>query len=325
VLDLAYILRRAWQIPWNHRLLWLFGACVGMGAAAGRAGLGNRGVGAQVMPDPPAFLVYVMPGTFVVSRHPLVIGGIVMLAAEMALGLWWLESLGRVGLVHQAGQVEDIGVAKWKSAWLACRRWVWEVFALRLLLAVPVVIIAGLGLVPALGSALYVSRLYGQAAPASLRPLLAPLVLACISPTVCLGMLLSIPANILLRLAVRVCILEGLSWRESAARAWAILRQRPAWVILLWIIQAAITMLVVVVVGAPLVLLTIASSSVALALGLISPTLRLAVSLLSAFMIWVASVVVHGVLEAHLSTMWTVAFREMEGLGLVSGAGQATG
>ena len=133
-------------------------------------------------------------------------------------------------------------------------------------------------------------------------------------------MLASIPLNVLLRLAVRARVIEGLGVRESMRRAWATARQHWGVVIVLWLVQVAGTVAALAVLGLPLLVGAVALSAAAIAVGLVSFLWSIGLTALVGLIGWLAGGAVGGVIETFVSAMWTLAYREMHGLGLTGEA-----
>ncbi len=159
----------------------------------------------------------------------------------------------------------------------------------------------------------------GQERPAVVIPGILGIELAlfgCLLPAVCLSVLLSVPFGLLQRVVVRACILEGLGVRGSIGRAWRMLRDYLGAMALVWLILVSVSIGVMLVILLPLALVAIALLTTALLTALVSPLLFAALVLLIGVLAWLVGAAVNGVVETFSSATWTLAYRELTGLGL---------
>jgi hypothetical protein len=312
-MDVGYILRRAWSITWRHKALWLFGFLVGLGTASTRFGMASVRWD-LVVEELPA---QVQGPVLDFVNSPYVVIAVVLLAVlELAagVGLMLLNGLGRAGLVHQARAAEEYGVTVLKGGWLAGKRHIRSVFVIRLLLGLPTGIVILAGALPSMVT-LFLS--IGQESDLAMVGGLGAgfLRLTCGAPAWFVAALLSLPLGLLQRLAVRACVLEDLDARGSLMLAWEMLREHPGKIALVWFILFGVSAGVLLLLGVPLgaawlLLLTVARLTL-----LASPLLSVALTLLVGLLAWLVSIFVVGVAETFSSTTWTLAYRELTGMG----------
>ena len=314
-MDLGYVFRRAWQITWRHRLLWLFGFLVGLGTASVRLSVSVSRWNQPARGLPPE--VQRAIANFLDSPYRIpVLAALVLLALAIGVGLALLNALGRAALVDQVRAAEDRGAVNLRDGWQAGRRHLWPVFLIRLLLGLPAIVVALAGALPTITSALLIA---GQERPEVVIPgILAAefTLLACLAPAICLAVLLSIPLGVLQRLAVRACVLEGLDVRGSITHAWAMLREHLGPLALVWVILLTIGICAAIVIGLPLVLAMIPLLATALLTAFISPLLFIALALSVELLAWLVGAASGGVVETFFSAVWTLAHRDLTGLGL---------
>jgi hypothetical protein len=313
-MELGYILRRAWRITWEHRLLWIFGCLVSLGVMGARLGVSGSQWELAVQELPPEVQ---QPITAFLGGPYFATAAVVftVLGFAAGVGLSLVSSLGRVGLVSQTRAAEDYGVIVLKGGWLAAKRHFWRVFVIRLLLGLPVGVVTLLGLLPAI-----VARLYfvNQEQPeiAILSGLTEGLLsVTCFAPAACLSVLFSIPIGVMQRLAVRACVLENLGVRASIARAWEMLRENLGGLTLMWLALLGIGIAAVLVILLPLALLWVLLWAVARLTVYYSSLLSLALTLAVGLLMWLAGVVGGGVAETFFSATWTLAYRDLTGIG----------
>ena len=317
MVDLGYILRRAWEIPWRHKTLWLFGLAVGLGTTGLRVSLGRRSLWEQAARELPAEYGRAIAGFLSGPFFIVVAASLALLAVAAAIGLALLGAWGRGALVDQVRVAEEHGRANLQAGWLAGRSNLRSVFLLRLLLGLPVSAITVAGAIPSLAgllSSLPGARMPERAIGGIVWTALG--LLACLVPAVCLAVLLSVPLNVLLRLAVRACVLEGRGVRGSIGRAWGLLREHVGLMALLWLLQFVATVVAIIVLGLPLVLVALTLMTAALLAGLFSSLLFVALTPVVGLMVWLVGAMATGAVETCVSTGWTLAYRELAGLGL---------
>lgn len=313
-MELGYILRRAWRITWEHKLLWLFGILVSMGMVGMRLGLSSAQWEAAVQELPPSVqqpIVDFVSGPYAAA----VTVALTVLGFIVGFGLSLLSVLGRVGLVHQVRAVEEYGVAVLKGGWLAGKQYLWQVFFVRLLLALPAGIVVFVGALPAavawflaVGQEQLEAQVFGVLTTGALG-------FICLVPALFLSLLLSIPISVLQRLAVRACVLEKLGVRASIFRAWGVLHENLGWLVLVWLILSLISAGVVIVVGLPLAVMWWLLFSTAWLAFFFSPLFSVVLVLLLGLAAWLVASAIGSVLETFSSATWTLAYRELTGMG----------
>jgi hypothetical protein len=312
-MDVHYILRRAWPITWHHKGLWLFGFLVGFGTASTRLGMVRVQWDLVIAELPPEIQAPVVE--FIDSPYVAVaVIVLVVLGLAVSAGLMLLNTLGRIGLVHQARAAEEYGVIVLKGGWQAGKQYLWRVFAIRLLLVLPMGVLIAAGALPSIVTKCVTAgqdpevAILGNLGVEAFR-------LICDAPAWCGAALLSIPLGLLQRLAVRACVLENLDARGSLSRAWEMLREHLGEVVLAWIILFAIGACVLLVLGLPLGATWLILLSIARLAVFASPLLSVASTLLVGVLTWLVLVFIVGVAETFSSAAWTLAYRDLTGMG----------
>ncbi len=314
-MDLAYVLRRAWEITRRHKPLWLFGFLVSLGTASSRfSSSGTRWE--QVARELPPEMQPAVSDFLASPYFTVLVVFLVLLGLAIGVGLTLLSTLGRAALVDQTQAAEDRGAVSLRDGWQAGRRHLWPVFVIRLLLGLPAAVVTLAGALPVLGMGLLLA---GQEQPEVVVPgvLATELALfACFVPAVCLAVLFSAPFSLLQRLAVRACVLQGYGVRQSIARAWAMLREHLGMLALVWLILLGVSIGVMLVIFLPLALIAMALVTAALLTRLVSPLLFAALVLLIGVLAWLVGAAVNSVVETFSSAVWTLTYRDLVGLGL---------
>jgi hypothetical protein len=315
-MDLGYVIRRAWQITWQHKALWLFGFLVGLELAMVGARLGVSGIQweravQELPPDVQRPTVDFLDSSYVgVAAAAFAVVGFLI-----SVGLALLGALGRTALVNQVRSAEDYDVVILKGGWRAGKRHLWRVFFIRLLLGLPVAVVTLTSVLPIVATRLLTAG--HERLEVVLVGVLAIqfLSLACFAPALCLVALLSIPLGVLRRLSVRACVLEGLGVRGSITRAWVMLREYVGALALTWLALTGIGIGVILLIGLPLVLLVVSLLTVVWLILFISPLLSVALVLVIGLLTWLVVTAAGGVVETFFSAAWTLAYRELIGMG----------
>jgi len=314
-MDLGYILRRMWQITWRHKHLWLFGFLVCLGTMATRLSM-SAGRWEQPVPGLPPEVQRAVADFTGSPYFVLVVVALALLALAIGVGLALLNALGRAALVDQVRAAEDSGAGSVREGWQAGKRHLWSIFLIRLLLRLPVAVVVLAGALPIIGTAFLIA---GQERPEVVIPGILTIEVAifgCLAPAICLAVLLSIPLSVLQRLAIRACVLERLDVRAGLARAWAMVRERPGPLTVVWAILFGIGICAVVLIGLPLVLIVASLLAAALLTVFVSPLLFVALTLAVELLAWLVAAAAGGVVEAILSAAWTLVYRDLTGMGL---------
>ena len=315
-MDLGYVLRRAWEVTWRHKVLWFFGFLVSLGIAGRRVGIGSGGRWGWPVRELPPEVQRAIADLLSSSTFTVVIVALVLLALAVGIGLALLGALGRAALVDQVQAAEEQGVVSLGAGWQVGRQHLWMVFLIRLVLGLPAGVVASIGVLPVAGTGLMIVR-HTRPEVAIPGVLAMPVVLlACLLPAVCVAALLSVPFGVLRRLAVRACVLEGCGVRQSIVRAWAMLREQVGPLALVWLILFGTGIGVTIVVALPLALVALSVVAVALLAVFVSPILPVALVLIGGLLIWLVGAACNSVAETFGSAVWTLAYRELIGLGL---------
>jgi hypothetical protein len=315
-MDFGYVLRRAGRITWQHKPLWLFGFLVSLGVVGTQLGTNvsrwEQPVRQLLREAHRTIADYISATPFTVITIALVL--VVLLA--LGFGLALLSAAGRAALVSQVRTAEDRGAVELSAGWQAGRETLRPVFFIRVLLGLPTAIVMLMGALPLIGASLLVI-LADQPEIVIPGALSVPVVIyACLFPATCLAILFSVPLNLLKRLAIRACVLEGLDVHAGIARAWEMLREHLGTLTLVWLILLGVGIGVVLLVGLPLALLMLGLMTLVAMLVLFSPLASSALTILVWLLAWLVGAAVGSVVETFFSATWTLAYRELTGLGL---------
>ncbi len=296
-MDFEKVLRRAWNIVWEHKFLIVLGILVALGSGGGinsSAGGGRGGFDFDqpgqnwVSPTPPAGgEMPEMPelpdlgqiGLPAVNIFlVLLLGGFVLL---LGVAVWVVSTIARGGLIAGASAIDAGGTSSFSAAWQAGWQKGWRLLGISLLPAVPGFFLALAGLFSLAVSA-GAGGIFGTEAGIGTLAGMGWLL----TSITCLALPIMMILSLLQTFANRACMLEDVGVLAAYSRGLNVLFENIGQAILLFIIQVAI--------------------NIGIGLVLILPGL---VMLLCCFL-WPVLILIQGVIAAYFSTLWTLAWRE---------------
>lgn len=301
-MDYRYLLRRALQIGWRHKGLWLFGLIASLNFHIPLSGLEGL---------PPSLRGRI--AAHIPTAATLLPSALSLLELALNLALLALNALGHAALVEQVNHTESGGRPSLRAGWQAGRQRVRPAFLILLLLNLPVMAITALGALPVQILPYFLERGLGPVPYPADTVMRVSALLLCLVPALTLALLLGIPLRALARLAVRACVLEGHPVRESLTRAWGLARWNLGSVALLWLILAVVTVGIALAAGLPLGLLALVfvpliSLSASASWGWVALDVV-------ALLFWLAGMLITATVETFFSAVWTLAYRQWAGLG----------
>jgi len=116
--------------------------------------------------------------------------------------------------------------------------------------------------------------------------------------------------------SIRACVLEGRPLGESFRRGWSVLTDNLGAIALLWLILVGIGIGVALVVGLPLAMVSFVVLVPVLLTTIFSSILAVALMFVVSLVVWLIGAAIRSVAETFTSATWTLAYRELTGLGL---------
>lgn len=297
-MEFGKILSRAWQITWRWKVLWLFGFLVSLGQGSP----GNSNVN------------WVEDRWHMDRFLPEVVGIVIALVCVgliIAIALWVLSVIGRGALIGGVQQVEEEGYTNLPRAWRVGVSRFWTLFGLSFLTGLPVLILVILVVAAFVGPILTdvsISVDRGGLSGLSVLSFICGVPLCC--GTIVVGIVLS---QIKIY-AERAAVLEGLGWIDAFRRGWQVLRENIGPTVVFWLILFVIGVVFAIVVGGGL--LVLAAPFVAL-FARIRPGAWVLIPICGGGLLAiVAGALIGSVVQTFTSATWTLAYREMTGLGV---------
>jgi hypothetical protein len=296
-MDYVKILKRALEITWRHKALWLFGFLMALFSGGGGAGGGQ---GAQYVMDPgyrvePALVLALV---FVVLLIVLVL---------VAVGII-ISYLSRGALIGMVREVEETGDTSVRSGWRIGWSRFLPLFAIDLAIGVPAAIVAILLIALALSPLLL---LVAQRDVVSVLGIL----LTVLAMVLVIGLLIimGVALSLLRELAHRQCVLEKKGVWDCIRDGYLMGRENLRHVGVTWLLLFGIN-LVIGVVSVPLfVVLFIAAAAPGILTYLttdaVTPALVVGIPLL--LLAFLLTTLLGAVYQVFHSAVWTLAYLEL--------------
>lgn len=292
-MDFGYVLRRAWQIIWKFKILWIFGILASCGQATGSGG-SNSGYrysieDTNLSPRIEQFFNQLDP-TIVALLIAL---GIIVALALIVISIL-LGTVGRVGLIRGTMKAEQ-GAERltFGELWREGLAYFWRVFGLNLLIGL-IIFLAILAIL-IVGVVLTVGTL--------------GLFILCLLPIICLVIPVMWAVSIVIEQANVALVVENLGITDAIKRGWQVVWGNLGTMIVMGLILVlGVSLIGGAIIGLPL-LLVAAPAVAGYATGgaqaiwngwIVSGVL---------FLIYLPFLLVlSGILKAYISSAWTLTF-----------------
>lgn len=294
-MEYGKVLRRAWQITWRYKVLWLFGFLVALFAGQTNPGSSSRYAFDRGDLNAPQWALPALLLAILLALVLAVIGTI-------------LRYTGQAALIAMTQQIEETGNTTWRDGWRTGLRRFLHLLGIDLVLGVPLGIVAII-LIAIATAPVLMFALGNQQVPGMAIALTVLLALGVIAILVVAGLAISLLSN----LAYRACVLEQRGVIDSLRTGWRLLRARTGTWGLWWLLMVAINA------GVGLVTLPIAASAAGIVAAAIAFSYRAGQSVLPAIVtalvfglpLLLIGAAVRSVYETFLSVAWTLAYREL--------------
>ena len=264
-MDFGQILSRGWNIVWQNKWMWLLGLLAALSGAAngGRSNaLNTRFSNPQELQE---FLGMDSSQWEAALERNLnqfigVAVGLVSLLVLIGIALWLLSHAARAGMIKAAVALDKGQAMTWREALGGGWRYVLRLVLMNLALAAPIVVLV-VAVAVVLGGA------FGAAFAGGLTDDYAALfralgaTLACLTPLVCVGVLLGLALQFIGAFGYRGIVLRDLGVWDGIRHGWQVFRSRLGDSILLGLIFGVIGFVWSLAIGAILGGLALAGSA----------------------------------------------------------------
>jgi hypothetical protein len=239
-MDYGYVLKRAWEIIWKFKILWIFGILASCGQASTSGG-SNSGYRFSIQDNhlfPQLDRFFTQPDPAVIA---LLIGlGIFFILAVIVLVIL-LGTIGRVGLIRGTVKAEQ-GADRltFGELWRDGLKYFWRVFGLNLL--VGVVIFVAFLVILFSGIALSVVTL--------------GLFILCLLPLTCLLIPVMWAISVIIEQANVALVVDNLSIGEAIARGWRVVRDNWKYDRDVLVLLLGVGLISGVIIGLPLLIVS---------------------------------------------------------------------
>jgi hypothetical protein len=333
-MDHFRILKRAFQITWRYRALWLVGLLLVLagggvtigfrggtpGAPGGGGGNGGQGFGEPGrVPDLEGVWSKVIPILIVVGLVVLLIIALVILLGIVAVVVRYVTRTSLIQMVQGYEETgEQIGVGS--GLRLGWSRSAFNLFLITWVFKLPIALLMLLMIAPAVGLA--VLSFASRSGPGIV---LGILFLLFIIPAILLGIILSVVIVPILEVVYRACVIEGLGVWDAIKEGFGLIRRNLGPTVLQWLLLVGLGIawgIALIPVNLLLVIMALFVSSLpALLLGgvaalLFSWPVGLVFGLLAfvpAFILLIGlpNLALSTLATIFYSTTWTLTYREL--------------
>lgn len=313
------IVKRAWEITWRYKVLWVLGMFAGVSGCTssfgGRSSYNSGSSGSASRGGAGSDEVVRQLERFGHQLSGMIVTLAIIGAALALIGfVWWLLGIAaRAGLVHGVNEAQEGRKVALGEAWSAgFKRW-GSVFFLELVLKVPIFVLV-VGIVVAV--IVPIVRLGGSGTTDSAQVLaaLAPMcgVLAIGVPVT---LVLSYVLGVLYLTALRFIVLDGQPATASLGSAWRAFRDRFKDHFLMYLFNWLLNLASSVVFSIPVVIIVIAlilPAAIGSAASKNWTALAAGIAGIVALMIPLG-LLYTGIWGTYTSALWTIFFRRMTG------------
>jgi hypothetical protein len=286
-MDYGQLMKRAWNLVWEHKFLILLGVLVALGSGGGgnagnaASSFGEGGAGVQLPRDFEFSLRGIMESISIpryAAISVVIIAGVLLI---VGLAVWVLSLVSRGGLIAGVNELDAGQPSNFSEAFRAGWQKVWTLLGIGLIPAIPALLLAVLG---AIAAAFYVGNMRVDVVSS---PNVGMTILT-VSVTFVL-IAITVVLSLLQAFANRACMLEDERVFAAYKRGFSVLMSNVGSALVLFLIQIAV--------------------SVAIGLIMILPSIVMALCCL----LWPLLILIQGAISAYFSTLWTLAWRQWTG------------
>ena len=292
-MDFGYILKRAWEIIWKFKVLWIFGilASCGQATSSGGSNSGYRysSQNTNISPQIEQFFARLDPAIITM----LIVIAILVVLALVVIAIL-LGTVGRVGLIRGTMKAEQ-GAERltFGELWREGLAYFWRVFGLNLLIGVIIFLAA---VILAIAAVVLTVGTLG-------------IFLICLLPIICLLVPVMWAVSVIVEQANIALVVENLGITDAIKRGWQVVWDNIGNMIVMSLILilgvsligGAIIGLPLIVIVAPAVAGAATGTAVAIRNGLIVSGLLFIVYL-------PVLLLLSGIIRAYTSSAWTLTY-----------------
>ncbi len=320
-MDFGEILSKAWKITWKHKILWIFGILAGCSNNGNRFNFqgSNRSPsssgelpGGFPIPEVERFFEQIPEETWIMVAVIAVVVILVLVALTV-----FLSTIGRIGLIRgtlQADQPQATTLT-FGGVFRDSTPYFWRIFGLDLAVGlVLTVVIIALIVVPLVMAFTSMNISPTDAARDENLAMMGGYIIAFMICLCCILMPLGWLVNLLLQVVHNAIIVEDMGIVAGLHRGWEVLRANFVNFFLIWLIVGLgigfiggmIIAMPMIAVAMPFVMTAFAGARNAMMTGL-------AISLVCLVAYLPVLLVLQGILQTYMQSVWTLAYLRLTG------------
>jgi hypothetical protein len=297
-MDYGWVLKRAWEITWKFKGLWVLGilASCSSGGGGGGGGGGSSGSGYQMGGgSDPRFLQFqrwiesIPVETWITIA---IIAGLIILV--LGLVFLVLGVIGQGGLIAGFNQVEDKGSVTLAEAFRLGTANFWRLVGVRIIFWLAGVVIA---------VALVATLVLGTIGTFGIG-------LLCLVPFLCLLIPVGALVGVYVTLTQVALVTEHLTVGDAFRRSWKVFKENLGPVIVIGLILLFGSMIIGLVLALPIIAVVLPAAMVVAFGGDQATTAGLVTAGLCLVGYLPLMIVANGVLQTYVSGVWTLAYRQ---------------
>ena len=292
-MDISTIFKRAWEITWKHKGLWVLGIlanCSGGGSqgSSNISRIPEYNVGGGEFPQIERWLQSIPEETWVAIGIAVVCGLLLL-----ALVFWVLAAIGNGGLIAGFQMAETGETVTLASAFQQGIRYFWKLLVIQLILGLASLVV-------------FAPVIIGMVL---LTILTLGIGLICLIPLICLLVPLGIAISIYTLLTQIALIVEELDIAAAFRRAWDVFRSNPGQVIVMGLILGVGGFIVGLILAIPFVLMGLPFVA-GLIMGTDTSSLAgLSVTIIGILLYLPVLLVAGGIMRTFITGSWTLTYR----------------
>ncbi|MGB9640106.1 MAG: DUF7544 domain-containing protein [Anaerolineales bacterium] len=330
-MDFGKLIRRAWEITWRYKFLWIFGIAIAFCRAGGGSGsnfnFNSRNFSGQnnpfgqftnpINPFPQTFERFFSSGLLWLFIGVLIVLVIIFFVIGMVV-----VAYARGSLIRSVDLIENGESVNFRRAWEEGKKSFRRLFGMEILINIPgllvgvAIVIAVILLVWNLISSGGMAYSAGQNAFWRALLTIAPAFVIIICSLACIAFLIQILVAILEVFGSRAIVLEDLPIMAALTRGWKLFLANIAPAIILAFILFGISLGIGIVIGLPIALLIGGFMVVIMGIAhLAGPAWLVFVPIIVLMVLAIAILAsfVRGVYLVFTETLWTLAYRDFIG------------
>jgi hypothetical protein len=294
-MDIAAIFKRAWEITWKHKGLWVLGILANC-SGAGSQGSSNVSripefrINGGEFPRLERWFHSIPEETWVAIGITAIIGFVLL-----ALILWVLAAIGNGGLIAGFQMAETSQTVTLASAFQLGIRYFWKLLVIQLILGLASFLV----LAPVIVGIILLSIFT------------LGLGLICLFPLICLLVPLGIAISIYTALVQIALIVEELDIFVAFKRSWEVLRSNPGQVIMMGLILGVGGFIVGMILAIPFVLMVVPLVTGLLLGSDASSVAGLSLTVLGGLLYLPVLLVAGGIMRTFITGSWTLTYRSL--------------